>query len=199
MRDTLELLVATWMLAALAITCSACGAQMLGGYQFHDARHDHPYVLDLGTRLAPIRTSGAYLGSDAVFTLPPFADARFKLRHVALSGGYRWHAYPFAIELGSQLGAGQPAFDRWTETGMYLGASLNLLLRLKGDHDSLVGYAPAGLLIDAIIAATAGVWSRVPERNGASTNTGDGMIALGVRFSFVSDIAVSSNQGWVPP
>jgi hypothetical protein len=174
--------------------CCGCGVQLLGGGQFHAPRNDRPIVMDIGTRFVQTRGSGPYLGADAVVTLPPIADARFHLRHIAIAGGYRWLLYPVSLELGPQLGAGQPAYDDWNRTGVYLGLAANVLVRVSGDHDALDGYAPAGLLIDLAVGGSAGVWSAMGHDNAP-----DGMLLAGIRFTLVSDIVVPSKQGWVPP
>jgi hypothetical protein len=186
-------LALAWLGAAL---CTGCGAQILGGLEGHGEKQARPVVLDLGTRFIPVRSSGAYLGADALFTFPPLADTQFRLRHIALAGGYRWLRYPFAVELGPQLGAGKPAFEAWNEAGMYLGFSESLLWRVSGDHDSLVGYAPAGVLIDWVMGGSVGVWSR-PRIS--DSNAWDLAFMLGFRFTFISDLFVPSKQGWVPP
>ena len=172
---------------------SACGVQVLGAAQARDA-HGTPITLDVGGRVVGTRSSGVFTGADMVLGQPHAGG--FGVRHGFATVGYRWLGRPLALELGADLGAGQPAMLAWDGTAFYVGGSSTLLFRLSGRQDTDIGYAPGALLWDLALGARAGVWSR-PEGDTRS-ELADGSLLLGIRASVVSDIVVPENRNWKP-
>jgi hypothetical protein len=170
-----------------------CGVQVLGAAQARDARST-PLTLDVGGRLIGTRSSGAFTGADMVLGVPH--GGGFGVRQGFATVGYRWLGHPLALELGADLGAGQPAMHAWDGTAFYVGASSVVLWRISGRQDTDVGYAPGALLWDLALGARGGVWGR-PEGD-ASRELGDASFLLGIRASLVSDIAVPENRSWQP-
>jgi len=176
-----------------AALLAGCAVQVIGGVP---ARHAHatPVSMDLGGRIHATRSSGVFAGTDVVMAVP--RGGSFGLRHGLITGGYRWLGHPFSLELGADLGAGEPALLAWNGSGFYLGASSALLVRIWGRQDTDVGYAPIALLLDVVLSARGGVWSR--PQGDHRTELGDGSLLLGLRLSGISDIAVASNRSWSP-
>jgi hypothetical protein len=179
----------------LAMMCllAGCGVQALGAAHARDAGNV-PMSLNLGGRFVGTRSSGAFTGADVVLGVPN--DGAFGVRHGIATVGYRWLGHPFALELGADLGAGQPAMHGWGGTGLYVGASSTLLARISGRQDTDIGYAPGALLWDLALGARGGVWSRAEDDT--RRELGDAALLLGVRGSVVSDIVVSDNKNWKP-
>lgn len=175
----------------LASSLTACGVQATSGYQ---GRPGHWAGVDLAGRVVGTRSSGAYGGADLVLAKPRGEDV--SVRHVLVTGGYRWRASRFSFELGPELGAGQPTTLPWHGTGLYVGGASTVLYRLFGDQDDKVGYSVVSVLIDLVAFARGGVWAR-PVGDSRS-EAGDYSLQFGVRISGISDIPVSSNRNWNP-
>jgi hypothetical protein len=191
------------VLHALAIGCAGlaggCGLQATTGWQGRATRVDAPYapaVMAIGTRFVRPRGAGLYLGADLVATTPAF-EGDVAVRQLLVGSGYRAVLHPVSVELGAELGAGEPALERIGGTGFYVGAAPALLFRLYGEHDARTGYAVAGALVDLVAIGRIGVWGRPAEDRGDALLDGGGQ--LGLRFTFITDIVRSSNDDWEPP
>jgi hypothetical protein len=176
---------------ATALLSSACGVQVTGGLH---PRDPIAASVDLAGRVVGTRASGAYGGGDLVLGRP--SGGNFGARHVLAAGGYRWLGSPLSLELGAELGAGEPALTAWNGTGLYVGGASTVLCRVFGNQDNAVGYSVASLLIDVALLVRGGVWSR--PAGDARDELGDASLQLGVRISGISDIPVSSNENWKP-
>ena len=184
---------------ALAGLCGGCALQATTGWQGRATHVDVAYapaVMALGGRFVRPRGSGLYLGADAVATTPAF-EGDVALRQLLVSSGYRALLHPLSFELGAELGAGEPALERWHGTGFYLGAAPAVLVRVSGEHDAGAGYAVAGALVDLVAIGRIGVWGRPAEDRGDALL--DGGFQLGLRVTLISDIVRSSNDDWEPP
>lgn len=148
----------------------------------------------LGGRIIKPRANGPYASADVVFGLPQ--NSGFSVRQALVGGGYRLLSVfddHLSLELGGDLGMGQPMHRVWSGTGLYVGASSALLLRIGGMPDSQVGYAPMATQTDVVFGLRGGVWnpaveSRLPLLEGA--------VYVGLRLSFISDLAVANNRSW---
>jgi hypothetical protein len=184
---------------ALASLCGGCALQATTGWQVRATHVDVPYapsVMAIGGRFVRPRGGGLYVGADAVATTPAF-EGDVGLRQLLVSAGYRGLLSPLSFELGAELGAGEPALERWGGTGFYIGAAPAVLVRVCGEHDARAGYAVAGALFDLVAIGRIGVWGRPAEDRGDALL--DGGVQLGLRVTLISDIVRSSNDDWEPP
>ncbi|HEX2675440.1 MAG TPA: hypothetical protein VHM19_02340 [Polyangiales bacterium] len=172
-------------------TLGGCAMQAMGGAQ---TLHHTAGMADIGGRWVGTRKSGAYGGGDVVMAQP--AGGTFGVRQVIATGGYRALLSPFSLELGADLGAGEPAAARWGGTSAYLGASTGVLFRILGHQDSEVGYLPAGYLLDAVLTVRGGVWGR--PGGDPRAERGELSALLGLRITGISDLVVSDNDNWKP-
>jgi hypothetical protein len=183
---------AGWVgVVALLLCAAGCGLQLTTGVS---PRAPYLGSLDFGGRLIGTRAAGAYGGGDLV--LAATRPSAFSMRSALVTAGYRLVAAHFTLELGAEFGAGQPTTERWGGTGLYLGASPTLLIRVSGNQDSVTGYALASLLWDLVFALRAGIWSR--PAGDMRQEIADGAFMIGLRFSAISDVAVSNNRNWEP-
>jgi hypothetical protein len=173
------------------VLVSGCGVQLSAGAH---ARAPHAASLGLAGRLATTRTSGPYAGGELVLRLP--GSGYVSPRHVLAGAGYRLLGSPFSLELGPELGAGEPAFSSWSGTGFYVGAASTLLLRVAGNQDSTLGYSVVSLLLDLVLVTRGGLWSR--PAGDTRAELGDASISIGLRGSAISDVVVSANRNWSP-
>jgi hypothetical protein len=185
MKRVSSILIALAMSSLLA----ACAVQLASAPHVRSASVVN---VDLGGRAIGTRTDGAYGSTDLVLGLPEHGT--YSLRHALVGGGYRflWHKYSF--ELGADLGVGHPVHEKWPGTGLYVGASSSLLRRIHGTQDSEVGYSPIGVLLDVVLSVRGGVWNPPAGETGAPV--GDASMLIGLRVSFISDLAVATNRNW---
>lgn len=149
----------------------------------------------LGGRVIGTRASGAYGSSDLVLGLPQ--SENYSLRHVLVGGGYRYLGIVFdrlSLEVGGELGVGQPLHADWHGTGFYLGTSSAFLWRICGSQDSEVGYSPVGVLTDFVLGVRGGVWN--PPYGDYDPPIAEASFLLGIRMSFISDLTVATNRNW---
>jgi len=187
-------------LVLAALWLSGCGLQVTSGAHLRNPHGAVAESTSVAGRWVQTRSDGVYAGSDLVFRGP--VDAPVSLRQILAGAGYRWLGRPFSLELGAELGVGQPVYVHRQEagfggaTGFYVGAASALLLRLYGRQDSEIGYAPAGVLVDIVLLARGGAWAapqtQVPE-------VAEAGVQLGFRLTAVSDIVVTTNKNWSPP
>jgi hypothetical protein len=186
-----------WLAALAVVVTSACGVQATTGWQAHSDKPALPFTtVGLGARVIHPRSSGPYAGVDTMITTP-IGREHLALRQVVANTGWRFVGQPFTLEVGADMGAGQPALEHIGGTGFYLGAALAPLVRLYGKHDREPGYAVGGVLWDLVLVGRLGVWGR-PEGNSRS-EVFDGGLHIGIRWTGVSDLPFSDNDGWVPP
>jgi hypothetical protein len=170
---------------------AACGVQATWTPR---AREPHFKSFEVGGRIVGTRSEGMFIGADLGLGVPKSGD--LSPRYLLTTGGYRWLGKPISLELGADIGIGQPAQLAWGGTGMYLGASSALLFRVLGNQDIEVGYSPVGLLADVVLGARGGVW--MGPRGYTGDELGDASLLLGFRLTAISDIPVSSNRNWTP-
>lgn len=184
------------------VTCAAvalggCGLQ-LGGVVRDE--HDGPThgSIDFGGRLHRVRRPGPYAGL-ATSLVPN--DGGLSMRSITLGSGYRLRIEDaFRVELGAELGVGEPATRQYKETGVYAGGALGLLIRLPllcKQQDNFPGVAPYGCAIDLVTTGRAGRWSE------ASTGAGPGhaelSLGFALRITFFSDLIMATHEGWEDP
>ena len=187
-------------LAALCLTyCLAGGCAVqpaLGSRNASQAPFGHTFEFK-GRMHSPRRALAAYGGLGAVIA-DPQGDRGGGLRNLNLGAGLRARLLPCVrLEIGGELGFGQPTRVVFSRSAIYLGADASLLLRLLGAHDNLLGAAPLGYALDLVASGSAGNWWRaVGSVDRSQRELG---VALGLRVTLFSDLLVAADDSWEGP
>jgi len=185
-----------WFARALSLllvaAANGCGVQ-LGYAKLARKPSDFSPGVNVAGRVVRTRDSGLYVGGDAELTFRRGA----RVTHGFGSLGYRLLLHPFSLEIGTDMGLGQPVGAPWQGTGFYLGASASLLYRLHGGQDADYGYAPIGVLFDLVLQTRAGFWGRAYRDVGSPWCDGGAILAL--RVTGISDITTTTNREWRQP
>jgi hypothetical protein len=181
------------ILIALAMSSllSACAVQAATAPH---ARSASPLNFDIGGRVFAPRDDGVYASTDLVLGRPEHGS--YSLRHGLVGAGYRLLWAENSVELGGDLGVGQPVYERQQGTGVYLGGSAAFLRRLHGNQDTTVGYSPFGVLLDVVLGMRVGVWN--PPDGDYGPPVVDASLLIGLRGSVVSDLVMTTNRNWQP-
>ncbi len=140
---------------------------------------------DLEGRLVDVRGDGAF-ASGHLAVADPDAASRFAVRRFDVGGGYRFVDCCVSLELGGEVGAGEPTKRSYEAIGLYMGSASSLMVRVLGDQDVEPGFAAIGVLVDVGVTARAGGW--LPGRGTNDPILFEGSLQGGVRATIISDL-----------
>lgn len=140
---------------------------------------------DIEGRLVDVRGDGAY-ASGHLAMADPDAPSRFTVRRFDVGAGYRFVDCCVSLELGGEVGAGEPTQRSYDAISLYMGSASSLMVRVLGDQDVEPGFAAIGVLVDVGVTARAGGW--LPARGTQDPILFEGSLQGGVRATIISDL-----------
>ncbi len=172
----------------------ACAVQLSSGHAYRTPLPTiAPRIIEISAHLEDMRADGPILGARGTLEHVD-GDRPLALRNAMVDVGYQLRSstsHP-GFEAMLDLGLGEPSSVDFDGIGGYVGARVNLPIRVYGDADGdgANNYHSLAVMLDVVASGYGGVWTEGFETASESA-LGDFGGLFGVRVGFGTDAARS--------